>query len=179
MVHIFFADGFEEIEALATVDILRRANIEVSMVSIMPSKRVVGAHNIVVEADILFADADFSQSQMLVLPGGMPGTKHLGEHTRLCNLLVDFNDKNGWIAAICAAPSVLGSLGLLQGRNAVCYPGFEHLLVEANISTDNVMVSGNIITSRGAGTAIEFALQLVTLLKDNQTSILISQSIIN
>lgn len=179
MVHIFLADGFEEIEALATVDILRRANIEVSMVSIMPGKQVVGAHNIAIEADLLFADADFSQSQMLILPGGMPGTKHLGEHTGLCDLLTDFNNQNGWIAAICAAPSVLGKLGLLQGRNAVCYPGFEQFLTKAIVTTDNVMLSNNIITSRGAGTAIEFALKLVALLKDTQLSNFISQSIIN
>ena len=123
--YIFLADGFEEIEGLTVVDVLRRAGVEVTMVSVMGKKDIVGAHHITLEADALFEECDFSDGDMFVLPGGMPGTLHLGEHQYLAELLKKADQEKKGIAAICAAPSVLGDLGLLRSRKATCYPGFE------------------------------------------------------
>ena len=177
-VYIFISEGFEEIEALTVVDLLRRAEIDVTMVSIMDTKRVTGAHGITIETDALYNDVNFSQAKMLVLPGGMPGTKYLGEHEGLVTMLKSFNDKNKLIAAICAAPSVLGVNGILKGKKATSYPGFEDKLIDAVISTDPVVVDQNIITSRGLGTAIFFALEIIEILKDEDTSKAIAESII-
>lgn len=177
-VYIFLSDGFEEIEGLTVVDLLRRAEIDISMVSIMDRKSVTGAHGITIEADVLYDDVDFSQAEMLVLPGGMPGTKHLGEHEALVARLKSFNDKNKLIAAICAAPSVLGVNGILKGKKATCYPGFEDKLIDALVSDEAVVKDQNIITSRGLGTAIPFALKIIELLKGKDASELISKSII-
>ncbi len=177
-VYIFIAEGFEEIEALTVVDLLRRAEIDITMVSIMDSKKVTGAHGISIEAGALYNDVNFSHAEMLVLPGGMPGTKYLGEHEGLVTMLKSFNDKNKLIAAICAAPSVLGVNGILKGKKATSYPGFEDKLVDAVISTDPVVVDQNIITSRGLGTAIFFALKIIEKLKDEDTSKAIAESII-
>lgn len=177
-VYIFLADGFEEIEGLMVVDLLRRAEIDITMVSIMDTKKVTGAHGITIEADVLYDNVDFSQAKMLVLPGGMPGTKYLGEHKALVAMLKAFNDKNKLIAAICAAPSILGVNGILKGKKATCYPGFEDKLVDALLSTDPVVKDQNVITSRGLGTAIPFALKIIELLKDKDTSELIAKSII-
>ncbi len=177
-VYIFLAEGFEEVEALTVVDLLRRAEIDITMVSIMDTKRVAGAHGITIEADELYDDVNFSQAKMLVLPGGMPGTKYLGEHEGLVTMLKSFNDKNKLIAAICAAPSVLGVNGILKGKKATSYPGFEDKLVDAVVSTDSVVNDQNIITSRGLGTAIPFALKIIERLKGKDTSKSISESII-
>lgn len=177
-VYIFLADGFEEIEGLTVVDLLRRAEIDITMVSIMDSKRITGAHDITIEADVLYDDVDFGQAEMLVLPGGMPGTKYLGEHEALVTMLKSFNEKNKLIAAICAAPSVLGVNGILDGKKASCYPGFEDKLVNAIVSTDPVVRDQNVITSRGLGTAIPFALKIIEMLKDKDTSESISNSIV-
>jgi 4-methyl-5(b-hydroxyethyl)-thiazole monophosphate biosynthesis len=160
-VYIFLADGFEEIEALTVVDILRRAGIEIAMVSITDSLQVTGAHHICVRADVLFAEADFEDADLLVLPGGMPGTAHLMEHEGLDNLLKEFHKKNKNIAAICAAPSVLGSKGLLAGKRATCYPGFESKLTDSTVVNQDVVEDGNVITSRGMGTAIDFSLSII------------------
>ena len=160
--YIFPADGFEEIEGLTVVDILRRAGVEVITVSIMGKKTIVGAHKITLEADEVFEDCNFSDGDMFVLPGGMPGTLHLGEHQYLAELLKKADQEKKGIAAICAAPSVLGDLGLLKGKKATCYPGFEERLTGASTTTDQVVTDGHITTSRGMGTAIPFALELVT-----------------
>ena len=160
--YIFLADGFEEIEGLTVVDVLRRAGVDVTMVSIMGKKSIVGAHKITLEADEVFEDCDFSDGDMFVLPGGMPGTLHLGEHQYLTELLKKADQEKKGIAAICAAPSVLGDLGLLKGKKATCYPGFEERLTGSSVSTDQVVTDGHITTSRGMGTAIPFALELVT-----------------
>lgn len=158
--YIFLADGFEEIEGLTVVDILRRAGVIVTTVSIMGRKTIVGSHSIVLEADELFEECDFSDGDMFVLPGGMPGTLHLGKHTALIELLKKADQEEKGIAAICAAPSILGDLGLLRGREAVCYPGFEERLTGAFTSEAPVVTDGHITTSRGMGTAIPFALEL-------------------
>ena len=159
--YLFLADGCEEVEALTPVDILRRAGIEVTTVSISDRLEVTGSHRIGIRADALFADQDFSDADYLILPGGMPGTKHLGAHEGLCALLKDAAQKEIWICAICAAPSVLGDLGLLKGREATCYPGLEPRLAGAETLQKEVVRSGRFITSRGMGTAFEFGLALV------------------
>jgi 4-methyl-5(b-hydroxyethyl)-thiazole monophosphate biosynthesis len=158
---LFLANGFEEIEALGTLDILRRAQIPVKTVSISDDKTVTGAHNISVIADTIFAEADFTEVEVLVLPGGMPGAKHLNEHEGVKNLLLEFNKQQKMIASICAAPMVLGGLRLLEGRRATCYPGFEPELIGAQVTGENVVVDGNLTTGKGPGLVFDFALRLV------------------
>lgn len=161
MVGVFIAKGFEEIEALTVVDLLRRGNIPVETVSITEEKSITGAHGITVCADTTIDKFDFSTCDMIVLPGGMPGTTNLQK----CNLLCDHVDafvKGGkWVAAICAAPMILGEKGLLKGKKATIYPGMENHLLGANHTKDGVAVDGNIITGRGPGKAMEFALTIV------------------
>ncbi|MDD3705417.1 MAG: DJ-1/PfpI family protein [Clostridiaceae bacterium] len=169
-VNVYLAEGFEEIEAVTVVDTLRRGEIDAKMISITGEKNVPGAHGIVVTADDIFESIDNMESDMIVLPGGMPGTRYLGEHKGLRKLIMDFVEKGKPIAAICAAPSILGKLGLLDKVEAVCYPGFEEALKGAVIGSNNVSHGGNFITSRGPGTAIHFALYLVELLRDKETA---------
>lgn len=169
-VYVHLAEGFEEIEALTVVDVLRRANVEVETVSVAGKIEVTGGHGIKVIADRLFEDTDYSQGSMLVIPGGMPGTKNLSMHIGLAEKLKEYSASGKWIAAICAAPSILGKLGLLKDREAVCYPGFEEELKGAKVCSLPVVKSGTIITSRGPGTAIKFALTLVEVLKGAETS---------
>ena len=163
-VYIFLAEGFEEIEALTVVDLLRRAQIEAVTVSIQKSKMVKGARGIKVEADLLLSEVKGTMADMLVLPGGMPGTLHLGEHKGLQNILKDFHNEKKNIAAICAAPIVLGKYGILEGRRACCYPSFEAQLTGAEVVFEPVVQDGHIVTSRGMGTAISFALKLTEVL---------------
>lgn len=164
-VYIFMADGFEEVEGLTVVDLLRRAGIDIQMVSIMEKKSVAGAHNITIEADGIFEDIDFSDGEMLVLPGGMPGTTNLMKHQGLDKLLRDFDNKKKAIAAICAAPTILSNKGMLKGRDATCYKGMESEMSHANIVDAPVVIDGHITTSKGVGTAIDFALSLIANLK--------------
>ena len=163
---LHLADGFEEIEAITVVDILRRADIEVQTVSIMGRKEVVGAHQIRVMADVLFGYVDYSQVDMIILPGGGQGTKNIDEHAALTGQITKFTAEGKWIAAICAAPMVLGRLGLLDGKSATCYPGCEPQLKGADISlAAPVVLDGKIITSRGPGTSFEFGLKIVEVIK--------------
>ncbi|MHB9056038.1 MAG: DJ-1 family glyoxalase III [Paludibacteraceae bacterium] len=164
-VFIFLADGFEEIEAIAPIDILRRAEIDVVTVSISDSNIVSGAHGIKVEADQLFTNTDFSFNDLLVLPGGGVGTQNLGAHNELKALLLKQHSEGKQIAAICAAPSVLGQLGILSGKEAISYPGFENQLKGAIISKNTVVKDKNIITGKGPGVAVSFALKIVETLK--------------
>ncbi|MGN0204815.1 MAG: DJ-1 family glyoxalase III [Coprococcus sp.] len=175
---IFFADGLEEIEGLTVVDLFRRADIAIDIVSVTDEKTVAGAHNITIQADKILSELDFDAVDMLILPGGMPGTLNLGACEPLCRQLKLFNEQGKYVAAICAAPSVLGQLGILEGRAATCYPGFEKKLTGAITHENPVVVDGNIITSRGMGTAIEFAAELIALLKDRETAEKIKKSII-
>ena len=177
-VYLFLADGFEEIEGLTVVDILRRGKVDIQTVSVEGRKRIEGSHGICLEADLVLEEADLKDGVMYVLPGGMPGTLHLGECRALTDLLLEANAAGKQIAAICAAPSVLGDLGILEGREAVCYPGFEDRLKGAKIGGTNVVVSENVITSRGMGTAIPFALTLLSLLKDKETADAVGEGII-
>ncbi len=176
-VYLFLADGFEEIEAIAPIDILRRANINIQTVSISGTKEVTGTHGIIIQADLLFTEVDFSLSDMLILPGGMPGTKNLDAHQALKAILTAQYEKRGKIAAICAAPSILGKMGFLNGKEAICYPGFEEALSGAVISKSLVVKSDNIITAKGAGVAVEFALKIVEELKGKSASEKIASAI--
>lgn len=163
--YIFLADGFEEVEGLTVVDLLRRAGVDLEMVSIMGSTAISGSHGIRLQADLTFEEIEPEQADLFILPGGMPGTNYLAAHEGLAKLLREQNAAGKRIAAICAAPSVLGGLGLLKGRTATCYPGFEEKLTGAFTTQNQVEVSGNITTSRGVGTAIPFALSLIAQLK--------------
>ena len=160
---VFLAEGFEEIEAISIIDILRRAEVSVTSVSIGKDVIVKGAHNIFIEADKLFDDVDFATYDMVVLPGGMPGAKNLQEHEGVKEQLKVFAE-NKHIGAICAAPMVLGSMGLLKGKRATCYPGFEPELIGANVTNEPLTVDGNIITGKGPAYAMKFSLQLVETL---------------
>lgn len=176
--YVFLADGFEEIEGLTVVDLLRRAGAEVSTVSISGDRTVCGSHKIKVTADMLFEETDFSDADILVLPGGMPGTKRLGAHEGLRELLLRADRDGVGIAAICAAPSVLGDLGILKGRRAVCYPGFEERLDGADVQMCQAVTDGHITTSRGMGTAIPFGLELVRRLFGEQKADELAKTII-
>ena len=167
---IFLADGFEEIEGLMVVDLLRRVGIRVDMVSISDSLMVTGSHNIAVTADVFIKDIDFETYDLLVLPGGMPGTTRLGACEKLCDEVVKACENGKKIAAICAAPTVFGKLGLLKGKKACCYPDMEDGLLGAEVSFEAVTVDGNITTSRGLGTALPFALALIEQLFDKETA---------
>lgn len=167
-VFIFLANGFEEIEAIATIDVIRRAEIKITTVSISDDYPVTGAHDIIVKADKLFKDTDFSSGDMLILPGGMPGASNLNAHAGLKDLLKKYIAGGKKVAAICAAPLVLGGLGLLEGKNATAYPGFEATLTGAHFVKTNVVIDGNIITSRGPGFAMDFGLAIVTQLAGDE-----------
>lgn len=159
--YIFFAEGFEEIEALTVVDLLRRANIEITMVSITGNELVTGSHQISTLTEILFEDTDYEDADLLILPGGMPGTNHLMKHEGLDRLLKEFHKKGKSLAAICAAPKILGMKGILEGKSATCYPGHEDSLLGADYRNVEVVSDGNIVTSKGLGTAIDFSLEII------------------
>ncbi|MCR5405063.1 MAG: DJ-1/PfpI family protein [Butyrivibrio sp.] len=175
---IFLADGFEEIEALTVVDLLRRAGIEITMVSIMGRKSVTGSHKITVEADALLEEADFEGADMLILPGGMPGTGNLFECDVLKEKIKEFHDSNKLLAAICAAPTVYGRMGLLEGVRACCYPGCEKDLKGADVQTTEVTMDGNFITSRGMGTAIPFGLAIIEKFMGKEASDSMAEKIV-
>jgi len=158
---VHLAEGFEEIEAVTIVDVLRRGGIQASFVSMEKEKTVRGAHGILIEADITFEMADYALCNMIVLPGGMPGTKHLAENEGLMIKIKEFDKQGKYLAAVCAAPMVFGAANILNGKNATIYPGMEAYLKGAKLSTNKVVVDGNVITSRGPGTAMEFALTIV------------------
>lgn len=175
---VFFGTGFEEIEALTVVDLLRRASIDVSMVSITGEKKVESSHKVWVEMDMLFEELDFSKVDMIVLPGGMPGTKNLEAYAPLMEQIEHFYAEGRYLSAICAAPSILGHRGMLKGRNACSYPDFESHLEGAQVTGNPVEISEHIITSRGMGTAIEFGLAIVARMKDEKTAKELAEKII-
>lgn len=167
---ILIADGCEECEALIQVDLLRRAGIDIDMVSISDSKQVTSARNITFTCDRTLRDFDEDAYDGVILPGGMPGTIHLKENPKVISLIKKYNDEKKLVAAICAAPTVLGFAGILKGKNATCYPGMEDGLTGAKKKTDPVVRDGNVITSRGLGTAIPFAGAIIEYLTDSATS---------
>ena len=162
MIAVFLANGFEEIEALAVVDILRRAELDVATVAVGCTVPV-GAHAIAVQSDLDEKSLDFSTLEAMVLPGGMPGTLNLEQSDVVQKALRYAMDHNLVVGAICAAPSILGHKGYLNGLQATCYPGFESSL-EGAILTDGVVTDGNVTTGCGPGVAVEFALELVSRL---------------
>lgn len=175
---VILAEGFEEIEALTVVDCLRRAEIYVNMVSLDERELVNGAHNIKIMADDSFAAIDLSEYDIMILPGGGLGTQNLSESKAVADA-IKFMDKNGkYIAAICAAPSVLGKYGFLNGKTACCYPGFEEKLKGASVSYNGVEKCGRIITGRAMGVSIDFSLEIIRTLIDDEAANSIAQAII-
>lgn len=156
-VYEFLAEGFEEVEALLPVDVLRRAGVEVKTVSVANSREVLSAHQVGIVADMMFEDSDFSDATMLLLPGGLPGATNLRDHEGLCQLLMRHAAEGKKIGAICAAPLVLGSLGLLRGHKATCYPGFEKYMDGAEYTAELFTIDGNIITGRGPAATFPYA----------------------
>ena len=169
MVYIFLADGFEETEALVPIDILRRAGIEAQIVGVT-GKAVAGSHGIKVECDIEIKDASTHGLDAVILPGGMPGTTNLDKNGDVHHFIDYATEQDLVIAAICAAPSILGKKGLLRGKNAVCFPGFEDALEGASVVSEKAVRDGNIITACGAGAAFEFGFLILNALTGNQQS---------
>lgn len=178
MVYVFLAEGFEEIEALTVVDLGRRAGLNVQTVSITRDKTVTGARGIPVNADTVIKKVDWAAADMLVLPGGMPGTKNLEACDELMTHVDEMARDGRNVSAICAAPTILGHRGILEGKRACCYPGLEGQLVGAAVCADTVSVDGNIITSRGVGTAIDFALAIITKLVSAEKADEIAKSVV-
>lgn len=168
MILVHLAEGFEEVEALTVVDILRRVDLPVYSVSVTGSKLVRGAHGIGVEADYCFEEIDYDKCDMIVLPGGLPGATNLRDHKGLCQKIALFAEEGKGLAAICAAPMVLGSLGVLHGRKATIYPGMEEELKGAEPMDFPVVRDMNIVTSQGPGTAMKFAIALVSYFKGKE-----------
>lgn len=164
MIYVFLANGFEEVEALTPVDVLRRGGVDVKTVGI-GGKTVTGSHHIPVTADLSEDEVDFAALSGVVLPGGMPGTRNLDASETVKKALAAANEKGALIAAICAAPSVLGHNGLLKGKRATCFPGFESELTGATLCDDLAVTDGNVVTGKGAGAALPFALALLAYLK--------------
>lgn len=169
MIYVFLADGFEEVEAFTPVDFLRRAGLAVATVGVgkdMP----IGSHGICVKADCREEDIDFDKMEAVILPGGMPGMTNLDASPSVQATLKEAFARNVVVGAICAAPSVLGWGGYLMGKKATAYPGFEKNLLGADVSAQSVVVDGNVVTAKGAGVSADFALELVSLLKDKETA---------
>jgi len=160
-VFIHLADGFEEVEAITPIDVLRRAGCEVTTVSISGKREVTSTRGVTILADKLFEEADYNGADMIVLPGGQPGADNLNRHNGLKAQIEIYRNRNKDIAAICAAPLVLGSAGVLKGKRATCYPGVEGKLTGATCTGNLVETDGNIITGKGPGAAMAFALTLV------------------
>lgn len=167
---VFFSEGYEEIEALTVVDICRRCGLTVDMVAVGTERSVKGSHDIVVGMDKLFEEADFAEYDMLVLPGGLKGTQGLESHEGLMAQIDDFYAKGKYIAAVCAAPSIFGHRGILKGRKACSYPTFESHLEGAEVTAGPVEVSDYVITSRGMGTSIDFALTIAKIFCGEQAA---------
>lgn len=160
-VYEFLADGFEEIEGLAPVDILRRGGVDIKTVSITGNKMVETSHGVTIKADMLFEDSDFNDADLLMLPGGMPGSTNLNNHKGLGKLLLAHNAKGKKIAAICAAPMVLGGLGLLKGKRATCSPGFNKYLEGATYTHELYTIDGNIITGEGPAATLPYSYKIL------------------
>ena len=175
-VYVFLANGFEDVEALIPVDVLRRGGVDVVTVSTTGGQIVESAHGVGIRADVLFDDCDFSDADLLMLPGGMPGASNLYAHEGVCQALLAQHEKGGKIAAICASPAVvLAPLGILDGKNATCYPGFEEALIETNYTGELVTVDGTITTGEGPAAAFPYAYELLSQLVDEQTAAQIAE----
>lgn len=175
---MLFATGYEEVEALMTVDILRRAHVEVCMASVEGKEYVTSSHQVTVKMDADMKDVKWDEVDAVILPGGMPGTLGLRDSEEVLNVVRKFHDEKKIVAAICAAPSVLGAAGILEGKKATSYPGFEDELGCKEYSQEMVVVDENVVTSRGLGTAMEFAFQLVSMLVSQEKSDEIREQIV-
>lgn len=170
-VYVFLANGFEDVEALIPVDVLRRGGVEVVTVSVVEGTQMVEtAHKVQIVADAKFDDCDFSDADLLMLPGGMPGASNLNAHEGVRQALLKQHATGKRVAAICAAPLVLGGLGILRNRRATCYPGFEQTLEGATYTGDLCTVDGNVTTGEGPAAAFPFAYSLLAQLVDEQTA---------
>jgi len=159
-VFIHLANGFEEVEAITPVDVLRRAGCEVTLVSVTGKREVTSARGLAVQSDRLFEDMDYSQADVILFPGGQPGSDNLTRHEGLKKLIPEFHRQGKMIAAICAAPMVLANAGILQGKKVTCYPGTESMLKGAICTSNVVEIDGNIITGKAPGAAMKFSLAL-------------------
>ena len=175
---VFFGTGYEEIEALTVVDILRRQNIDTEMVSITGEKTVMGSHHIPVVMDRLIEDVDFAAIDMIVLPGGLEGTRNLESCEMLMEQVDAFAESGKLVCAICAAPSILGHRGILKGKRAISYPGFEEQLTGAQVVYEPAVQDGNVITGRGMGCSAAFALKILEYLTDKRTAEEMAQKIV-
>ncbi len=176
--YLFYAEGFEEVEALTVVDLLRRGKVDCITVSVSGDYDVTGSHGITIRADRIFGERDLNDADMLILPGGMPGTTNLKAHAGLDQLIRRYHEDGKYLAAVCAAPTVYGEKGLLEGKNATCYPGLEDGLTGANKKTDSVVHDGQFITSRGMGTCIDFGLKLLELLEGKEVSEKVGKAVV-
>ncbi len=167
---IFLAPGFEEIEAISIIDVLRRAQLNVTSVSLSGDSAVTGSHGITVQTDALYPEINLEDAAMLILPGGMPGTNNLNVHEGLKKAIKDHAAANKPIGAICAAPLILGQLGLLHGKQATCFPGYEQHLTGALLSKKAVVQDGTLLTANGPGAAIRFALSIVQQFRGEATA---------
>lgn len=175
---MLFAEGFETVEALMVVDILRRGDVEVTMASITEDEMISSSHGVRIEMDAVLGEVDLSEYDAIILPGGMPGTLHLGESEAVKKALHVMNDAGKIVSAICAAPGVLGKHGFLEGKKACSYPSHEENLTGATVLRDAVVVDGNIVTSRGLGTAMEFAFTLLEILEGKEKEEQIKKAIV-
>ena len=169
-VYMFLANGSEEIESLIPVDVFRRGGVEVKTVSITGSEYVEMAHGVVLKADMKFEDADFSDADLLMLPGGLPGATNLNEHEGVRKAVLSQYESGKLVAAICAAPMVLGSLGIVEGKRATCYPGFEKYLTGAEYTHELCTVDGNVVTGEGPAATLPYAYTLLAMLTTEQTA---------
>lgn len=167
---VFAAYGTEEVEMLTVVDVLRRAGIEVTLVSAQNRGKILSSHNVSVDTDANFKDIDLKDYDGLVVPGGLKGVENLRDNILLINALQNFNEKGKMVAAVCAGPTVLGKAGILHGHKATCFPGMDKELNGADYKDEPVVVSDNIITGRGLGASIPFALKIVSYLTDEKTA---------
>lgn len=167
---VFFGKGYEEIEALTVVDILRRAGVDTAMVSVSEERKVAGSHAIAVEMDAVISEVDFDSLDLIVLPGGMPGTANLEACEMLMTQVDAFVSQNKIVAAICAAPSILGHRGILKGRKACCYPSWENHLEGAQVLEQPAVIDGNLVTGRGMGAAVPFALAVLERLQGKEAA---------
>ena len=176
-VYVFLAEGFEEMEAVTPIDLLRRAGVDAKLVSVTGNRAVTGAHGVTYLADLLFEEIE-EDADMLVLPGGLPGTPNLQAHEGLTRLLLLQHEAHKWVAAICAAPTILASLHITDGRRATCYPGLENQMDAAKMIPCGAVQDGNVITGRAAGSADEFGLACLRALKGEDTARQVASDIV-
>lgn len=177
-VGMMVANGYEEVEMLTVVDLLRRADMTCDIISVTGEKELTSSHKVTVIADLMYEEADFDSYDALAIPGGMPGTINLGAHAGVCEQLKKACAEGKLIAAICAAPTVFGKLGLLQGKRAICYPGMEDQLTGADVTYEPAVRDGNIITSRGMGTAIDFGLAILAYFEGEDAAASLAEKIV-